>query len=347
MQLATNSPAFYPQPMESHTSITSSSNQAIQDSGRVRLKKECLVLKSNQISSDPIGHGKGKVLETLKTSFTNDIAALKKYTIFINAEKISIKGKGKSTALQQKLENHEIRFVNERWIKNSTGSSVLRFNLPEGRENHQVVLAHKNGVNMNTESEYRFEMKAGYKSGNAVFFQLKETGGNIHAPSIQLRIVNNNTIRIQMNSQNGKVLEENIAELECPNKWFTFRVKTVWHRQHPLVQITINGKNVFQSTEPFGALDSKKHYSKFGIFAPLEEKEFDVGPKMLFFKSFKETHRHFVEPENLSTTPKSVEKCTEAHTLADIRARRCKPDIDPGFVLGAFDNDGYGSVVPY
>ncbi|KJF79252.1 hypothetical protein UA45_00585 [Morganella morganii] len=56
---------------------------------------------------------------------------------------------------------------------------VLRFNLPKKKGNFRVELAHRNNLNINTDSIYEFQMRVGYAAHDVIFFQVKECGGDM------------------------------------------------------------------------------------------------------------------------------------------------------------------------
>ncbi|MCX8958770.1 hypothetical protein EHW66_13210 [Erwinia psidii] len=261
---------------------------------------ECLTVNQNETSTDPIVHRRGKKLEHIKTSFSNGIKSLKKYNISINTKGYEQLGPSGLNEMSKAIDNRSILFERGSWV-GKDDTEVLRFNLPKEKENFRVELAHKNPFNMQTDSIYGFQMRLGYAAYNAIFFQLKETGGNMKTsgggrPAISLNVRNENEIFISVNSENGRVLKKKIAVLDCPQAWYTFKIRVIWNRNNPLIQVAINGKILFYSDVSFGAHNSKNHYSKFGIYIPAQKTQDGIKSTSLLFDNVHETHRRYSQP---------------------------------------------------
>ena len=151
---------------------------------------------------------------------------------------------------------------------------------------------------MNTDSLYEFQMKIDHAAHDVIFFQVKELGGDMATlaggrPPVSLHLKNEKEIYIAMNTQNGNVLRQKIATLSCPQEWYKFKVRIVWSRNHPHVQVALNGQSVFETNNSFGAPNSKSHYSKFGIYIPQQKKVAGVKDTSLLFDNVRENHRFF------------------------------------------------------
>lgn len=154
---------------------------------------------------------------------------------------------------------------------------------------------------MNVDSLYKFQMRVGYAVYSAIFFQLKERGGDMKRhgggrPAISLNLKNEKDIFITINSEFGRVLKEKIATLDCPQVWYDFKIRVIWNRDYPFVDVAINGGRVFKGAFHFGAHNSKNHYSKFGIYIPTQKFNAGTRDTMLIFDNVEETHRRFVPP---------------------------------------------------
>ncbi len=257
----------------------------------------CVTVSHMDKSYDPISHGRGRKLESIKTSFKNNIKSLKKYNISINTEAYTKLGPSGQKEIEKAIDERYLSFENGSWV-GKKDEHVLRFNLPKKKGNFRVELAHRNNLNMNTDSMYEFQMRAGYAAHDVIFFQVKECGGDmkIHGrgrPPVSLHLKNEKEIHIVINSENGNILREKIATLSCPQEWYKFKVRIVWNRDHSGIQVAVNGKNVFETNVSFGAHNSGNHYSKFGIYVPQQKNKEGVKDTSLLFDNVKETHRFF------------------------------------------------------
>ncbi len=255
----------------------------------------CVTVAHMDKSYDPISHGRGRKLESIKTSFKNNIRSLKKYNISINTKAYT--QLGPSGQKEKAIDERYLSFENGSWV-GKKDEHTLRFNLPKDKGNFRVELAHRNNLNMNTDSMYEFQMRAGYAAHNVIFFQVKESGGDMKTsgrgrPPVSLHLKNEKEIHIAINSQNGNVLREKIAIISCPQEWYKFKIRIVWNRSHPSIQVAINGKNVFETNVSFGAHNSRSHYSKFGIYVPQQKSKEGVKDTSFLFDNVKENHRFF------------------------------------------------------
>jgi len=248
-------------------------------------------------SYDPISHGRGRKLESIKTSFKKNIKSLKNYTISINTEAYTQLGPSGKKEIEKAIDERSISFENGSWV-GKKNEHVLNFKLSKDIGDFRVELAHRNNLNMNTDSMYEFQMKAGYAAHNVIFFQVKESGGDMKTrgrgrPPVSLHLKNEKDIHIAINSENGNELRKKIATLSCPQEWYKFKVRIVWNRNHPRIQVAVNGKNVFETNISFGARNSRSHYSKFGIYIPQQKSEEGVKDTSLLFDNVRESHRFF------------------------------------------------------
>lgn len=257
----------------------------------------CVNISHMDKSYDPVSHSRGRKLESIKTSFKNNIKSLKKYNISINTQAYTQLGPSGQKEIEKAIDERYLSFENGSWV-GKKDESVLRFNLPKDKGDFRVELAHRNNLNMNTDSMYEFQMRAGYAARSVIFFQVKESGGDMKSngrgrPPVSLHLKNEKEIHIAINSENGNVLRQKLATLSCPQEWYKFKVRIVWNRNHPSIQVAVNGKNVFETNVSFGAHNSKSHYSKFGIYIPQQKNEIGVKDTSLLFDNVKETHRFF------------------------------------------------------
>ncbi|KNC09365.1 hypothetical protein AC791_11970 [Klebsiella sp. RIT-PI-d] len=257
----------------------------------------CVTISHMDRSYDPISHSRGRKLESIKTAFRDDIKSLTNYNISINTRAYTQLGVSGRQEIKKAMDNNSVSFEKGAW-EGKKGNNVLRFNLAKEKGDYRVELAHKNTLNMNTDSLYEFQMNADHAAHDVIFFQVKENGGNMKTsgggrPPVSLHLKNENEIHIAINSENGKVLREKIAILDCPQNWYNFKVRIVWNREHPQVQVAVNGKSVFETNLSFGAHNSNNHYSKFGIYIPQQKKVEGVKDTSLLFDNVKETHRYF------------------------------------------------------
>lgn len=259
----------------------------------------CVAIAHMDKSYDPISHGRGRKMESIKTSFKNNIKSLRKYNISINTETYTQLGPSGQKEIEKAIIERYLSFENGSWT-GKKDEHVLRFDLPKYKGNFRVELAHRNNLNMNTDSMYEFQMRVGYAAHNVIFFQVKETGGDMKLksrgggrPPVSLHLKNEKEIHIAVNSENGKVLREELATLSCPQEWYKYKVRIVWNRNYPSIQVAINGKNVFEKNVSFGAHNSRSHYSKFGIYVPQQKSEEGVKYTSLLFDNVKENHRFF------------------------------------------------------
>lgn len=246
----------------------------------------------------------GRVIETIKTSF-NDIKSLNNHNISINTLDYTQLGPSGQDEIKTARDKDFIRF--ESGIRESRpgDSKYLRFNLPKEEKDYRVELAHRNQFGMNTDSSYEFQMQVDQAARSAIFFQVKETGGNMKnsegsRPPVSLTVKNNNEIFVSINTDSGNVLRKKIAVLENPQDWNKFKIRIVWNRENPLVNISIDGNNVFEYTKPFGAHNSVYHYSKFGVYIPQQKSQEGIRDTSLLFDNFRESHREFKSPDNSS-----------------------------------------------
>lgn len=246
----------------------------------------------------------GRVVETIKTSF-NHIKSLNNHNISINTLDYTQLGPSGQDEIKTARDKDFIRF--ESGIRESRpgDSKYLRFNLPKEEKDYRVELAHRNQFGMNTDSSYEFQMQVDQAARSAIFFQVKETGGNMKnsegsRPPVSLTVKNNNEIFVSINTDSGNVLRKKIAVLENPQDWNKFKIRIVWNRENPLVNISIDGNNVFEYTKPFGAHNSVYHYSKFGVYIPQQKSQEGIRDTSLLFDNFRESHREFKSPDNSS-----------------------------------------------
>lgn len=246
----------------------------------------------------------GRVIETIKTSF-NHIKSLNNHNISINTLNYTQLGPSGQDEIKTARDKDFIRF--ESGIRESRpgDSKYLRFNLPKEEKDYRVELAHRNQFGMNTDSSYEFQMQVDQAARSAIFFQVKETGGNMKnsegsRPPVSLTVKNNNEIFVSINTDSGNVLRKKIAVLENPQDWNKFKIRIVWNRENPLVNISIDGNNVFEYTKPFGAHNSVYHYSKFGVYIPQQKSQEGIRDTSLLFDNFRESHREFKSPDNSS-----------------------------------------------
>lgn len=260
----------------------------------------CITIAHKGKAYDPIAHGRGRKLESIKTSFANNIKSLRKYNISINTEYYNKVGPSGRNETQKALDEGFISFVSGDWV-NKKDNNVLLFTLPKDIGDYRVELAHRNQLGMSTDSSYDFEMRVGYSAHSAIFFQVKEVGGDMISkgggrPPISLHVKDQKEIFIAINSDKGNVLRKKIAVLDCPQEWYKFKVRIVWDRAYPRIQVGINGTSVFQSNVGFGAHNSKGHYSKFGIYIPQQKTVAGTGPTSFLFDNVRESHRQFSAP---------------------------------------------------
>lgn len=244
------------------------------------------------------------MIETIKTSF-NHIKSLNNHNISINTLDYTQLGPSGQDEIKTARDKGFIRF--ESGIRESRpgDSKYLRFNLPKEEKDYRVELAHRNQFGMNTDSSYEFQMQVDQAARSAIFFQVKETGGNMKnsegsRPPVSLTVKNNNEIFVSINTDSGNVLRKKIAVLENPQDWNKFKIRIVWNRENPLVNISIDGNNVFEYTKPFGAHNSVYHYSKFGVYIPQQKSQEGIRDTSLLFDNFRESHREFKSPDNSS-----------------------------------------------
>lgn len=121
---------------------------------------------------DPISYGRGRKLESIKTSFKNNVKSLKKYNISINTETYTKLGPSGQKEIEKTIDERYLSFENGTWV-GKKDEHVLRFNLPKKKGNFRVELAHRNNLNMNTDSMYEFQMRAGYAAHDVIFFSGK------------------------------------------------------------------------------------------------------------------------------------------------------------------------------
>ncbi|WP_253376930.1 heparin lyase I family protein [unidentified bacterial endosymbiont] len=260
-----------------------------------RLDPHCVKISHRDKYYDPISHGRGRKLESIKTSFVNNINSLKKYSVSINTKTYTQLGPSGQQEKERYIDEKFLSFVNGLWI-GKKDDRVLRFYLPKDKGNFRVELAHRNKLNMNTDSLYEFQMRAGYAARSVIFFQVKESGGNMTTtgrgkPPVSLHLKNEKEIHIAINSEHGSVLRQKIATLSCPQEWYNFKIRIVWNRKHPNIQVAINGRSVFETHVTFGAQNSSSHYSKFGIYVPQQKHEEGVQDTSFLFDNVKEIHR--------------------------------------------------------
>lgn len=255
----------------------------------------CVTVSHMDKSYDPISHGRGRKLESIKTSFKDGIKSLKKYNISINTETYTQLGPSGQKEIEKAIDERYLSFENGSWI-GKKDENVLRFNLPKDKGDFRVELAHRNNLNINTDSIYEFQMKAGYAARSVIFFQVKESGGNMKTigrgrPPVSLQLKDEKDIHIAVNSEYGNVLRQKVATLSCPQEWYKFKIRIVWNRNTPKIQVAVNGKSVFETNLSFGARNSRSHYSKFGIYVPQQKDEEGVKSTSLLFDNVKENHR--------------------------------------------------------
>ncbi|HBH7050622.1 TPA: hypothetical protein KV183_000006 [Morganella morganii] len=172
----------------------------------------CVTVSHMDTSYDPISYGRGRKLESIKTSFKNNVKSLKKYNISINTETYTKLGPSGQKEIEKTIDERYLSFENGTWV-GKKDEHVLRFNLPKKKGNFRVELAHRNNLNMNTDSMYEFQMRAGYAAHNVIFFQVKECGGDMKTrgrgrPPVSLHLKNEKEIYIAINSENGNVLRK-------------------------------------------------------------------------------------------------------------------------------------------
>lgn len=260
----------------------------------------CIRITHKDKSYDPIRHGSGRKLESIKSSFDRRVKSLSKYNISINTETYNQIGPSGKEEKKKAIEEGYLSFASGFWV-GKKDDRVLHFNLPKEKKNFRVELAHRNNLNMNTDSTYEFQMRAAYAAHDAIFFQVKENGGDMKTkgrgrPPISLHLNNENEIHISINSERGSVLRQKIATLACAQEWYNFKIRIVWNRHYPGIQVGVNGRNVFQSDVSFGAQNSRSHYSKFGIYIPQQKDKDGVRDTSILFDNVKESHRQFIPP---------------------------------------------------
>lgn len=262
----------------------------------------CVNIYPTDKSYHPLRHGYGRKLESIKTSFENQLRSLKKYNISINTKAYTQTGPSGLKETKEAIDKNFISFVHGTRPGKTEGKAI-RFKLPKHAGDYRVELAHRNNLTMNTDSLYEFDWRSIHAAHDAIFFQVKESGGDMKTkgggkPPLSLHLRNEKDIYVAINSENGNVLRQKIATLNCPEEWYKFKVRIVWNRNNPGIQVTINGKDVFQTNAPFGAHNSKHHYSKFGIYIPQQKNKTGIKHTSFLFKNVKENHRSFKHEGN-------------------------------------------------
>ncbi|MCK3838892.1 MULTISPECIES: heparin lyase I family protein [Pseudomonas] len=267
---------------------------------------DCIRTPHKEKSYDPIPHSNGRKLKSIKTAFNNNIKSLRKYNISINTQL----GPSGQKEMKNAIDERYLTFIDGPWI-GKNHDNALQFSLPPDKGNFRVEPAHKNNLKMNTDSMYEFQMRADYAARDVIFFQVKETGGDMKTrgrgrPPLSLHLKNEQDILIAINSENGNISIQQIATLSCPQEWYKFKIRIIWSRMYPCIQVAINGKNVFQTNAPFGAHNSKNHYSKLGLYIPQQKNEDGLRPTSFIFDNVKENHRFFnpkIHHNKVSTHP--------------------------------------------
>ncbi|QQG26592.1 hypothetical protein JFY74_10525 [Pectobacterium carotovorum] len=206
-------PQILNQPAHIVDSITSPPSNVSQNIRSIRNTDiHCVNVSHMDTSYDHIPHGRGRKLESIKTSFKNNIKSLKKHHISINTKTYTQLGPSGQKEIEKAIDKRYLSFENGPWV-GKKDESALRFNLPKYKGNFRVELAHRNNLNMNTDSMYEFQMRASYAARNVIFFQVKESGGDMKTngrgrPPVSLHLKNEKEIHIAINSENGNVFKK-------------------------------------------------------------------------------------------------------------------------------------------
>ncbi|WP_224552693.1 polysaccharide lyase [Pectobacterium versatile] len=268
----------------------------------------CVTVSHLDKSYGSISHGRGRKIQSVKIHVKDNLKSLKKYNVSINTKYYTQVGPSGQKEIEKAINKGNLFFENGSQI-GKKHEHALRFNLLKYEDNFRVELAHRNNLNMNTDSIYGFQMKVDYAANSVIFFQVKESGGNMKIsgrgrPPVSFSLKNENEIYISINSENGNVLRKKIATLSCPQEWYKFKIRIVWNRHHPNIQVAINGEILFETNVSFGAHNSKNHYSKFGIYIPQQKSKEGVKNTSILFRNVKENHRVF----SAKTQPNKVKK---------------------------------------
>lgn len=262
----------------------------------------CLTVAHNETYYDPIGNGIGKKVEVMKSSF-HGVESLRRFVVSIDTKSYTQHGFGSSgmNEIKKAIEQNSISLVNGDWVSRGKDKSALRFYLSNQIGDYRVELAYENHAGMNTESFYMFNVRVGFAAANVIIFQTRELEGNMNTigggrPAIAVNLINENMLKINVRSDYGVVESKIVAILDCPQEWYNFKMRVIWHRDYPLIQMNLNGKTIYQTNQQFGAYNTRSHYSKFGAYIPQQAKVKGTKSTLLLFKDFKEYHRHFSVP---------------------------------------------------
>ncbi|MCX8985938.1 hypothetical protein [Citrobacter portucalensis] len=264
----------------------------------------CVTPSESNKFHHPIGTGHGKKLETLRTHFNFErLDLLRKYVVSIDTKSYTQHGFGSSglNEIKNAMDTRALTFERRYDVTDDKFKSSLCFSLRKQVGESRVELAHENTVGMNVESTYFFKMRVEKAADSVVFFQIRELGGDMNDPEkgkgqpvIALNIKNENIVRLTVSSSKERAfIRKSIATLDCPRRFYNFKVRVVHDREHPCIQIEIDGKTVFESNEKFGAHNSRSHYSKFGAYIPQQKNIPGVRDTQLIFDRFQEIHRKF------------------------------------------------------
>lgn len=289
--------------LEPHVNHTSSIARDIRSIRNIA-DRECVTLAENNKIYPPIGRGHGKKLETLKTNFDFErVDLLRKYVVSIDTKAYTQHGFGESgiKEIKKAMDTRAITFGRRYDVAADKFRSHLCFSLRRDLGEYRVELAHQNRVGMNVESTYRFKMRVEHAADSVMFFQIRELGGDMNHPEkgkgqpvIALSIRNENEVFVRVSSSKETAfIRQSIAILDCDRKFYGFNIRVVHDREHPLIQIGIDGKTVFETKAKFGAPNSRKHYGKYGTYIPQQANRSGVRDTQLTFDNYQETHRNF------------------------------------------------------
>ncbi|CFQ90853.1 Uncharacterised protein [Yersinia frederiksenii] len=222
-------------------------------------------------------------------------------------------------AIQQKEESDE-------------NDKEITFYLPKEKGNYRSEISAPGAIKIDSESSYSFDFKPISVPNDLIIYQIRELEGSMHTlggdrPSFALRIKHDGTLMCTFNSVNQHILptefssntfqNENIPlnKLEL-GKYYNIKIDIIMHRDHPSIKISVDDELIFQRDTPFGASDSTKFYSKYGVYAAQQKNKEGLSDSKVSFDNFKEAHYKYPSPiiagNNTSPVP-----LTENNLLLD------------------------------
>ncbi|MGE4800913.1 heparin lyase I family protein [Yersinia hibernica] len=242
-----------------------------------------------------------------------DIDALAGYSISMNTHSQNRHHQGNTTpseAEREKKKAIELQNISIQQKEDSyKNDKELTFFLPKEKGNYRSEISATGAIKIDSESSYSFDFKATSLPNDLIIYQIRELGGSMKTlggdrPSFALRIKQDGALMCTFNSvnqsnlpteandntfQNENILLKNI-EL---GRYYNIKIGTIMERDHPEIKISIDNELIFQRAPPFGALDSKTFYSKYGAYAAQQKNKEGSSDSEVSFDNIKEVHYQY------------------------------------------------------